>query len=68
MTITHPPIERTLTSQEVARVLHVSTKTLANWRYLGGRGPAWIKDGGIVRYPLDRFRTYLVESEGGTDV
>ncbi len=56
------PTERehaALTPEEVATVLQVSTKTLANWRYLGGRGPAWIKDGGIVRYPADKLQEWI---------
>ena len=66
MTLTHIPVEQTLTSQEVARVVRVSTKTLANWRYLGDRGPAWIKAGGMVRYPVSRFRDYIQGAEGGS--
>lgn len=52
-------VEQALTPEEVAAALHVSTKTLANWRYLGGRGPAFVKDGGVVRYPLAKFHAYL---------
>lgn len=47
-----------MTPQEVARRLRVDTKTLANWRYLG-RGPAYMKDGGVVRYSSDALDAYL---------
>lgn len=47
-----------MTPQEVAHYLRVDTKTLANWRYLG-RGPAYVKDGGVVRYTRDAFAAYL---------
>lgn len=36
----------------------MDTKTLANWRYLG-RGPAYMKDGGVVRYSTDALDAYL---------
>lgn len=49
-----------LTPQQVARILQVDTKTLANWRYLG-RGPRFMKDGGIVRYPRRALDAYLDE-------
>lgn len=38
-----------ITPNELACDLKVNTKTLANWRYLG-RGPSFLKDGGVVRY------------------
>lgn len=47
-----------MTPQEVARRLRVDTKTLANWRYLG-RGPAYVKDGGVVRYAPEALDDYL---------
>ena len=46
-----------MTPQEVAHRLRVDTKTLANWRYLG-RGPAYVKDGGVVRYSQDDLDAY----------
>jgi hypothetical protein len=36
-------------SEDTARYLKVPSKTLSNWRYLG-RGPAFIRVGGAVRY------------------
>lgn len=47
-----------MTPQEMARRLRVDTKTLANWRYLG-RGPAYMKDGGVVRYSREALDAYL---------
>ena len=38
-----------MTTEELAAHLRVEPKTLANWRYLG-RGPIYVKDGGLVRY------------------
>lgn len=37
-----------MTTAELADCLKVEPKTLTNWRYLG-RGPAYVKDGGLVR-------------------
>ena len=56
----HRPATRAdlMTPLEVARRLRVDTKTLANWRYLG-RGPSFVKDGGVVRYPSEDFDAYL---------
>lgn len=66
MTATLAPPTRTpkdtLTSEDVARRLRVSTKTLANWRYLG-RGPAYIKDGGVIRYLAASFDAYIASHE-----
>lgn len=56
-----------MTPQEVARYLRVDTKTLANWRYLG-RGPAYMKDGGVVRYTRDAFAAYLSQRTVQTHV
>jgi predicted site-specific integrase-resolvase len=59
-TLTHRSDTDLMTPQEVARRLRVDTKTLANWRYLG-RGPSFVKDGGVVRYPADDFDAYLCQ-------
>ena len=60
MTTTVAPPTAFLTPQQVAHTLQVDTKTLANWRYLH-RGPAYIKDGGIVRYPREALDAYIHE-------
>lgn len=59
-TLAAPPNTEMYTPQQVARILQVDTKTLANWRYLG-RGPGFMKDGGIVRYSRHDLNTYLAE-------
>lgn len=49
--------KRYLRPNEVADILRVSPKTLANWRYLG-KGPEWRRHGGRVVYPstgVDRY-------------
>lgn len=58
--LAHPSTARSelMTPQEVAFQLQVDTKTLANWRYLR-RGPEYVKDGGVVRYPRRAFAAYL---------
>lgn len=44
---------------EVAAVLKVSRKTLADWR-LEGRGPSFmLQPRGIVVYPAENFRRFL---------
>jgi len=43
---------------EIAKILEISTRTLANKRALGG-GPPFLKLNGIIRYPIDAFETYL---------
>ena len=43
---------------EVANILDISTRTLANKRALGN-GPPFLKLKGIIRYPIDAFETYL---------
>ena len=56
-----------LRPDEVAALIGVSTKTLANWRYRGV-GPQFIKLGGIrgskaaVRYDQDAVQLWLQES------
>ncbi|UVY83837.1 helix-turn-helix domain-containing protein [Brachybacterium sp. NBEC-018] len=55
-----PPDTGLYTPQQVARIFQVDTKTLANWRYLG-RGPEYVKDGGIVRYPREALQAYLAQ-------
>lgn len=47
-----------LTPKDVADILHVDTKTLANWRYLR-RGPAYFKDGRVIRYPRAGLTAWL---------
>lgn len=39
----------------------VARQTLANWRHLG-RGPAFVKIGGRVLYPVDRVEAWEAEN------
>ena len=43
---------------EVAELLEISTRTLANKRALGN-GPPFLKLNGVIRYPIDALETYL---------
>ena len=43
---------------EVADILKISKRTLANKRALGN-GPPYLKLNGVIRYPIDAFETYL---------
>jgi excisionase family DNA binding protein len=60
--------EPLLSRQEVAHLLGVPTKTLAEWAYQG-RGPAYYRIGKRVGYRESELRTWLeaqrVEPEGG---
>ncbi len=49
--------DRHLTSGELAARWNISRRTLERWRGLG-RGPAFIKVGGSVRYRLDDVEAY----------
>lgn len=63
-----PSLPPVMVAEEVAQLLRVSVKTLANWRSLG-RGPAWVKVGGRVAYRaqavLDWARQQENEGRGG---
>lgn len=52
-----------LTSKEAAAYLGVAEQTLANWRYLGDRGPRFYRLGrGAVRYDVRDLDAYLEAS------
>lgn len=51
-----------LTAAEVAAFVQVSVDTLANWRYLG-RGPAYVRQGRIVRYPTDALDAWIATNQ-----
>ena len=50
--------------EEAARILGLSTKTLANLRHAGG-GPRYVKLGSAVRYP--RSEVYAWAEDRGMD-
>ena len=43
---------------EVAAMLGVSARTLGEWRFTGA-GPAFVKVGGVVRYPHDALTDWM---------
>jgi len=43
---------------QAADILEITTRTLANKRALGN-GPPFLKLGGVIRYPIDAFETFL---------
>lgn len=47
-----------LTADEVAAIARLSKMTLSGWRHRG-RGPAWVKLAGRVRYPLGEFVRWI---------
>ena len=47
-----------LTPDEVAKLLNVSTKTLAN-RRSAGKGPVYTNLDGSIRYPTDALEKYV---------
>jgi len=46
-----------LTERDLARRWHVSTRSLQRWRRLG-RGPAWLRLGRRVLYPVHLVRAH----------
>lgn len=51
-----------MTEIEAASYLGLSSTTLARWRSIGARGPAYRKFGGAVRYALADLATYADDS------
>lgn len=50
-------LEPLLKGEDVAEILGISSRTLANWRSLG-RGPRFVKVGSNVRYRPNDVREY----------
>jgi hypothetical protein len=51
-------LEEYITPDQVEKAFGVPKTTLSNWRWLH-KGPAWVKFGHRVLYPLDKFKEYL---------
>lgn len=51
-------IKRYLDEKQVAEITRLSVTTLRNWRHQG-KGPAYIKIGRAVRYPLPDLIEFL---------
>jgi DNA-binding transcriptional MerR regulator len=49
-----------MTATDVAKLLKVSTQTLANWRS-SGLGPPFHKIGGSVRYELTDIKEFVAQ-------
>lgn len=56
-----------LTPAELSAEVKIPERTLAQWRYLG-RGPAYLKLGGHIRYPRSAVSAWRSICERGTDV
>jgi DNA-binding transcriptional MerR regulator len=52
-----------VTDSSAAQLLHVSTATLRQWRYLGGVGPRYHKAGRRVLYRKSELARWLAENE-----
>jgi predicted site-specific integrase-resolvase len=48
-----------LTTRQAGEYLHVSPATLATWRSRG-KGPAYIRIGGAIRYHIQDLESYLL--------
>jgi hypothetical protein len=51
--------------RDLAAVLGVSVKTIQGWRFRGGKGPAWKRLAGSIRYPVDQFNAWVEAQPGG---
>lgn len=57
--------QQLMTAAEVADFLKISVDTLANWRYLG-RGPAYVRQGRVVRYSPESLSVWIGTHEVAT--
>lgn len=57
---TRREVEPMLTPRDIARITHMSEKTVSNWRYTR-QGPPFIKRGHCILYPLSAFKAWLAE-------
>jgi len=56
--IENAPLERLMDESAVAELLAVTPATMRLWRHRG-RGPAYIKVGGLVRYAPGDLQTFI---------
>ncbi len=59
--------DRLLTTQDAANYLSIKVQTLSLWRS-HGKGPSYIKLGGVVRYEMEVIRNYLQKRRVGISV
>lgn len=57
---TRRDMEQMLSTRALSQATGIAEKTLNNWRYLQ-KGPAFIRCGGRVVYPLSAVQTWLAE-------
>lgn len=53
----HP--DQLLTEEQLCKELHLTKKTLANWRWQGKEGPSYIKVGGKCLYMYKDVLKYI---------
>lgn len=51
-----------LTTAEAANYLRIEKRTLENWR-VSGRGPAFVRLGGAVRYRMAQLEKFIAQNE-----
>jgi len=51
-----------MTEREAAEILRLHPGTLANWRWMGGKGPAWHKIEGKILYAKSDLQRFLHEA------
>src|SRR5260370_41731585 len=51
--------------QQISDITGISVSTLANWRS-AGEGPAWLKTGRKIWYPVVDFENWMEELRHGT--
>jgi hypothetical protein len=66
-----PITPRLLTPEQAAAYLNIPADTLSKWRYLGGKGPAFVRVNkahpvtgyisprNVIRYPLDKLNEWI---------
>jgi arginyl-tRNA synthetase len=55
-----------LTEDETAQIIHVSIRTLRNWRYAESRPLPWRKVGGATLYHTRDLAAFILTSTQGT--
>lgn len=65
--VTTARAEALMSPEELAALVGVKVRTLANWRYRG-TGPQYIKPGGSVRYRAGDVEAWLTSRTRGGEV
>lgn len=56
-----------LRTSDVAAMLNVSPKTIADWRRYPGKGPRFIRLVGVIRYRRSDVEAWLLEQAESTE-